>query len=332
MALILSNEDLHKLNPPMAGAVDVIERCCRIQASGDVVNHPRVHLAYPPGGTQGLRAGFGSKTLRVLPAIVPDFDAAGFRTYAMGPRRRNETHALLILFSFEDMTLLAIINDTWLHYLRTGAPAGVAAKYLARKDINTVGVLGTGKIARRALEAVACVRSIGNVEVFSPTAGHRRQFADDMSKLLGTPVDCCDDVASVVAGADILLTATNAYKPVFDGNQLKPGTLVISTAPGEIDIATIERSTLFSTWKDQSFHDQPPREPFKTLAEQGRLEEIEQRSFELHEAVTGNVSRRDQDEIITCLVPAASLWDPAVARWAYDLAKSRGIGREVNFL
>lgn len=332
MALILSNEDLYKLNPPMAGAVEVIEQCCRIQASGDVVNHPRVHLAYPPGGAQGRRAGFGSKTVRVLPAIVPGFDAAGFRTYAMGPRRRKETHALLILFSFEDMTLLAIINDTWLHYIRTGAPAGVAAKYLARKQIGTVGVLGTGKIARRALEAVACVKQIGNVKVFSPTAEHRAQFAEEMGAALKVPMDRCSDAQSVVADADIVITATNAYQPVFDGNELKPGTLIISTAPGEIDIATIERSTLFSTWKDQSFHDRPPREPFKTLAEQGRLEEIERRSFELHEAVTGKTSRRDHDEIITCLVPAASLWDPAIARWAYDLAKSQGVGSEVDFL
>jgi ornithine cyclodeaminase/alanine dehydrogenase-like protein (mu-crystallin family) len=255
MALILSREDLQKLNPPMSGAVDVIEKCCRIQASGDVTNHPRVHLAYPPTGESGKRAGFGSKTLRVLPAIVPGFDAAGFRTYAMGPRKRDETHALLILFSFEDMTLLAIIDDTWLHYIRTGAPAGVAAKYLAKEKIDTVGVLGSGRIARRAVEAVACARRFRRLKVYSPTAENRESYVKEMSALLKIEVEAHDDPRAVVQGAEIVVTATTAYKPVYDGSWLDPGTLVVTTAPGEIDVATVERSTIFATWKDQAFHD-----------------------------------------------------------------------------
>lgn len=317
----------------MAGAVDVIERCCRIQASGDVNNHPRVHLAYPPAGDTGKRAGFGQKTLRVLPAIVPGFDAAGFRTYAMGPRRRKETHALLILFSFEDMTLLAIIEDTWLHYIRTGAPAGVAAKYLAKKNIDTVGVLGSGRIARRAVEAVACVRRFRKLKVYSPTAENRDNYVKELSELLKIEVEGYDDAQAVAGACDLLITATSAYKPVYDGAWLEPGTLVISLAPGEIDLATVERSTLFATWKDQAFHDQPPREPFKTLAGQGKLAAIEARSHELHDAVTGKIKgRRNDDEIITCLVPASSLWDPAFARWAYDLAREKNLGQEIKFI
>lgn len=333
MALILSRTDLQTLNPPMRGAVDVIEQCCRIQASGDVTNHPRVHLAYPPSGESGRHAGFGKKTLRVLPAIVPAFDAAGFRTYAMGPRKRHETHALLLLWSFDDMTLLAIIDDTWLHYIRTGAPAGVAAKYLAKRDVSTVGVLGSGRIARRAVEAVACTRDFKKLHVFSPTAENRDAYVAEMRELLKVEVEGFDDAERVVRDSEILITATAAYKPVYDGRWLQPGALVITTAPGEIDVATVERSSLFATWKEQAFHDQPPREPFKTLSAQGKLAEIEARAHELHEAVSGQVpGRRDDNEIVTCLVPAASLWDPAFARWAYDLARAKGIGQEISFL
>lgn len=333
MALILTRTDLQTLNPPMRGAVEVIEQCCRIQASGDVTNHPRVHLAYPLTGESGRRAGFGSKTLRVLPAIVPGFDAAGFRTYAMGPRKRHETHALLVLFSFEDMTLLAIIDDTWLHYIRTGAPAGVAAKYLARQNVETVGVLGTGRIARRAVEAVACARPFRKLKVYSPTVENRLAYVKEMSELLQIEVEAHEGARSVFPGAEIIVTATAAYKPVYDGSWIEPGTLVITTAPGEIDAATVERSTVFSTWKEQAFHDQPPREPFKTLAAQGKLDAIEARSFELHDAVTGKVpGRRSDDEIVTCLVPASSLWDPAFARWAYDLARTKGLGQEIDFI
>lgn len=330
MALILSDADVKALNPPMRGAVEVIEQCCHLQASGDVTNHPRVHLAYPPSGASAKRAGFGDRTLRILPAIVPALDATGFRTYTIGPRKSQETSALLILFSFQDMTLKAIINDSWLHYIRTGAPAGVAAKHLARAEIDTVGVIGTGKIARRAVEAVACVRKLKRVKVFSPNREHRAGYAQEIGALLNIPVEPQRNAQSAVEGADILITATNAYRPVYDGNWLAPGTLVVSLAPGEVDVRTLERGRLFATWKDQALHDQPPREPFKTLAAQGRLAEFEEKCLDLHDAVVGTSPGRTSDtEIITCLVPASSIWDPAMASWTHDLARAQGIGKDV---
>lgn len=314
----------------MQGAVEVIEQCCRLQASGDVTNHPRVHLAYPPSGASVKRQGFGNRTLRVLPAIVPALDATGFRVYTIGPRKSSEASALLILFSFEDMTLKAIINDSWLHYIRTGAPAGVAAKYLARASIDTVGVIGSGRIARRAVEAVACVRKFTRVKVYSPNEERRLTYARAMRALLGVEVEPQESSKAAVEGADILITATNVYRPVYDGSWLAPGTLVISLAPGEIDVTTLERGKIFSTWKDQALHDSPPREPFKTLAAQGRLGEFETKCRELHDAVIGaSPGREREDEIITCLVPASSIWDPAMASWAYDLARAKGIGTDV---
>jgi ornithine cyclodeaminase/alanine dehydrogenase-like protein (mu-crystallin family) len=330
MALILSDADVKALNPPMRGAVEVIEECCRLQASGDLTNHPRVHLAYPPSGVSAKRQGFGNRTLRILPAIVPALDATGFRVYTIGPRKSSEASALLILFSFEDMTLKAIINDSWLHYIRTGAPAGVAAKYLARGQIDTVGVIGSGRIARRAVEAVACVRKFRRIKVYSPNEERRLAYARAMRGLLGVEVEPQEDSRSAIQGADILITATNAYCPVYDGSWLAPGTLVISLAPGEIDVTTLERGKIFATWKDQALHDIPPREPFKTLAAEGRLAEFETKCRELHDAVTGaSPGRESEDEIITCLVPASSIWDPAMASWAYGLARAKGIGTDV---
>lgn len=331
MVLILDDADVKTLKPPMRGAMEVIERCCHLQASGDVTNHPRVHLPYPPDGASDRRTGFGNRTLRILPAIVPGFNAAGFRTYTIGPRKSSEASALLVLFDFEDMTLKAIINDTWLHYIRTGAPAGVTAKYLARPKIDTVGVLGSGRIARRAAEAVACVRNFRSIKVYSPNPERRLRYAREMGPLLNVEVEPQEHPESVVRGSDILITATNAHRPVYDGNWLQPGVLVISLAPGEVDVTTLERGRLFATWKEQALHDRPPREPFKTLDAQGRLAEFEEKCQELHDVVIGALSGRTNDEeIITCLVPASSLWDPAMASWVYDLARAKGIGKEVS--
>jgi ornithine cyclodeaminase/alanine dehydrogenase-like protein (mu-crystallin family) len=331
MALILDDVAVKALNPPMREAIEVIEKCCRLQAAGEVTNHPRVHLPYPPTGASDRRAGFGNRTLRILPAIVPGFNAAGFRTYAIGPTKSSEASALLILFSFDDMTLKAIINDTWLHYIRSGAPAGVAAKYLARAAVDTVGVIGSGRIARRAAEAVGCVRKFRRIKVYSPNPEHRLSYAREIGERLNVEVEPQDNPMSAVRGVEILITATNAHRPVYDGNWLEPGVLVISLAPGEVDVRSLERGRLFATWKDQALHDRPAREPFKTLEAEGRLAEFEKKCQELPDVVSGTLPGRNNDEeIIVCLVPASCVWDPAIASWAYDLARAKGIGEEVS--
>ena len=86
MVLILNDADVKALNPPMDEAVQLIEKCFRIQASGDLTNHPRVHLPYPPSGISKRRAGFGDRFLRILPAIIPGAGVAGFRAFTVGPQ------------------------------------------------------------------------------------------------------------------------------------------------------------------------------------------------------------------------------------------------------
>jgi alanine dehydrogenase len=333
--LILNGADVKALNPPMDEAVHIIENCFRIQALGDLTNHPRVHLPYPPSGVSDRRAGFGDRFLRILPAIVPAAGAAGFRAFTVGPQDMpgmNATTDFLVLFGFEDMALKAIIDDLWVHYIRTGAPAGVVAKYLARSNIDTVGVIGTGRIGRRAVEAVACVRKFRRVKVYSPNPTHRQEYVEDMGRLLGVEVQAQDHAKAVVADADVLITATNAYRPVIDGDWLEPGMLVISMAPGELDVRAIERGRLFASWKQQAIYDTPKREPIKSFEAQGRFAEIEAKCCEFHDVVVNKIpGRLNDEEIIVCLVPASSIWDAAIARWLYDLARAKGVGTEVVF-
>jgi len=334
MVLILNDADVKALNPPMDEAVQLIEKCFRIQASGDLTNHPRVHLPYPPSGISKRRAGFGDRFLRILPAIIPGVGAAGFRAFTVGPQDMpgmNATTDFLVLFGFEDMTLKAIINDIWVHYIRTGAPAGVVAKYLARTSIDTIGIIGSGRIARRAAEAIACVRKFSRIKIYSPNSAHRQDYAATMAPLLEVEVEPHDNPNAVVKGVDILITATNAYRPVFNGDWLEPGVLVISMAPGEVDVRTLERGRVFASWKEQALNDTPKREPFKSLEAQGRYEEFEKRCCEFGDVVVNNVpGRLTEEEILVCLIPASSIWDPVLAGWLYDLARAKGIGTEVT--
>lgn len=142
---------------------------------------------------------------------------------------------------------------------RTAATSVAGLDALARDDATQVGVFGSGQQARNHLVALAQVRSLEHVNVYSPTTEHREAFADEMPAHVGAEIEAVDGPEQVISGADIVLTTTDASSPVFDGDLLEPGQTVLSivgsnielvesgNAPSprrEIDNRTVERSDL----------------------------------------------------------------------------------------
>jgi len=140
----------------------------------------------------------------------------------------------------------------------------MAIDHIARPDAARLGLFGTGKQARCALEAIAAVRPIRHVKVYSPSAEHRASFVGDMAGN-GIEVIAVDDARAVVDGADIICCATTAMKPVFDGDWLDNGQLVVSIANSdvtnkrsEVDRRTYERASaiVINDWESVIDNDQ----------------------------------------------------------------------------
>ena len=115
----LSGGDAHK------EAVAVIERVLQQQSAGTTHHLKRTTMAHPqyPGHLW--------HNIRILPGMAPELGAAAVRLYS-GFRGTNQSE-IICLFDWKDMRMTAIISDVFLHAIRTAAPYGVAAKYLARK-------------------------------------------------------------------------------------------------------------------------------------------------------------------------------------------------------
>src|SRR5256714_14441570 len=75
---------------------------------------------------------------------------------------------LLFLFSTKDATPVAMINDGHLQHMRVGGGAGLGVKYLSRADRHSVGMIGSGGMARTYLDAFCPGREIRKVKVYSP--------------------------------------------------------------------------------------------------------------------------------------------------------------------
>jgi ornithine cyclodeaminase/alanine dehydrogenase-like protein (mu-crystallin family) len=125
-------------------------------------------------------------------------------------------------------------------------------------------LFGTGKQARNALEAIALVRPIERVNVYSPDAEHRSALARDLSRD-GLAVNAVEDARAAVRDADIVCCATSAMKAVFDGEWLDDGQLVVSIANSdvtnkrsEVDRRTYERArcVIVNDWESVIDNDQ----------------------------------------------------------------------------
>ncbi len=270
MTIIITDEDVRRLLP-MRDCIEAMRTAFRDFADGSAVNRPRmrylakhpdperrylanVHVgAVPSAGIACVRA--GSQIMR------PPSAARERRTYE-NPQAFN--WGFVILFSIETAEPLALLHEFHLSGMRVGATTAVAVDEIARADAEVLGLFGTGKQARSALEAIALVRPIRRVHVYSPSAEHRALFARDMSRD-GLAVVAVSEPREAVRGADVICCATTAMKPVFDGDWLEDGQLVVSIANSdvtnkrsEVDRRTYERATcvIINDWESVVDNDQ----------------------------------------------------------------------------
>jgi len=115
---------------------------------------------------------------------------------------------------------LAVMEGARLTALRTAAASAVAAKALAARRSLTLGILGSGVLARSHAQMMRLVRPIETIKVWSPTSAHARACAIDIGG------QACDTAEEAVRGSDIVCTVTNAQTPVLLGRWLKPGAFV----------------------------------------------------------------------------------------------------------
>ena len=149
---------------------------------------------------------------------------------------------LVLLFSTENGEPLAILPDGVMQRMRVGAANGLGVKYLARKDANTVGILGSGWQAGAQLMAACAVRKISSIRCFSPTKANREAFATQMSALLGVEVVPVDQPEDAIKGADIVMCASNSLDNIFFERWVVPGVHLTSIKQPEIEVKALKRA------------------------------------------------------------------------------------------
>jgi alanine dehydrogenase len=270
VTIIITDDDVKRLLS-MEDCIEAMRVAFRDFANGTAVNRPRMrYLAQHPDPERkylanvhvGAVPSFGIACVRAGSQIIKPPSATNVRRLYENPQPFN--WGIVILYSIETAEPLALLHEFHLSGMRVGATTGVAVDRIARKDASTLGLLGTGKQARSALEAVALVRAISRVNVYSPSAEHREAFAREMTRN-GMEVVAAANSRAAVVGADIVCCATTAMMPVFDGDWLEDGQFVVSIANSdvtnkrsEVDRRTYERasSIIVNDWESVIDNDQ----------------------------------------------------------------------------
>jgi ornithine cyclodeaminase/alanine dehydrogenase-like protein (mu-crystallin family) len=94
---------------------------------------------------------------------------------------------------------------------------------MARADASVLGILGSGGMARAHVAAIAAVRQLDRVQIYSPTRKNREQFAREMAEIHSVEAVAVDAPEAAYAGADIVSSCASAIGPVIFGKHLMPG-------------------------------------------------------------------------------------------------------------
>jgi alanine dehydrogenase len=216
---------------------------------------------------------------------------------------------------------------------KTGAAGAVGVGALAREDAATLALIGSGAQARGQLRAAATVRDLDRVDVFSPTEQHRNDFAGEMNKELDATVGAVASSAAAIEGADIVVTATNATEPVFDGDRLEAGTHV--TAMGqydrdkrEVDATTVSRAKYVPDLRGRIEQDAGA---YIQAVAAGAIGEDHIHAA-LGEVVAGVEPGRESAEEITLFDSGGTAIETvAAAAMLYERARDAGLGEQLSF-
>ncbi|MBE0635325.1 ornithine cyclodeaminase family protein, partial [Candidatus Bipolaricaulota bacterium] len=219
--IYLNQRDVIATGVDMAVAIEAVEDAFRHHMAGKTI------LPYKTVVDLGeIERGRGN----AMPGYVGgDYEALGIKWIAGFPQnpRKNGLPRATGFFILNDSWTgvpLSVMDCTWLSALRTGAVTGAGAKVLARKDSESVAIIGAGVQGRTQLEALlVALPGLRTVRAFDINRQTSERFAEDMSAAYGLDVTAVDSAEEAVVGADIIVTVTVANEPIVKDAWIKPG-------------------------------------------------------------------------------------------------------------
>jgi ornithine cyclodeaminase/alanine dehydrogenase-like protein (mu-crystallin family) len=217
--LYLSQADVTKVNLDMATVINLLESAFREKGAGKVEMPPKPGIHTMPDAF-----------IHAMPAYIPLLQSAGIKWVSGYPENQKRglpyISGLLILNDAETGIPYAVMDCSWITAYRTGAASALAAKFLARPESKTVGILACGVQGRTNLEAMKVVFPIQRAYAYDIHPDRQQNYVTEMSKKLGIEVIGVQEPKQAVEASDIVVTSGPIFKhpsPTIQKDWLKPG-------------------------------------------------------------------------------------------------------------
>ena len=340
----------------MAGCVEAMEDAMRLLATGDYI------MGGPNRNSHGIKlyfdkesefpnkpvAGPDRRFMALVAYLGGEYNVCGTKWY--GSNIKNTERGLPR--SIHTITLndpdtggpLCIMVGGLISASRTGAMAGVGAKYLIGSDSSVFTQIGVGVIGRACCEAIltACP-NIKELRIVDLSEKAAVDAVSDFSSRFDIKAYVCRDTEEAIKGSDIINFANSgSVDPELKLEWLAPGSTVLTVADFPLDPAVMRSMTIaVDNWEmfKSYVHEAlalPPEEKkdngdlIDTLTDEVSKGGIREEDLvHLSRVVNDRESFRRDEKPLLCIIEGMCIEDVAWGYRVYQNAKARGLGVEL---
>lgn len=358
--LYLSEQDMITAGvKDMGKCVEVMEDMMLTLQKGDYVMGGENHnshgcmVTFPDNPEfDGMPKNGEDRRFMAMPAYLGgNFKMAGMKWYGSNIENRKQglpRSILMMMLNDKDTGApLALMSANLLSAYRTGAIPGVGAKYLARKDSDTVAIIGPGVMGKTSLSAFVSVcpnlktvkikgRGQKSIESFTEFV---KQECPQIENII-----VCETMEEAVRDSDIISTTTSVGNkekefPFIDDAWIKKGALICMPSAARFNESfyvepdtrlVVDNYKLYEAWADE--YPYPSYDPVQVVGAKFmdllhdnkiRREDI----IDIADVITGVMQgRRNDEERIIYSVGGMPVEDIAWGKTVYENARKLGIG------
>jgi len=317
--LYLSKNDVAAAGVKIKEIIDILGSAMAERGRGKAPMPPKTNL-YLQGNKSYVNA---------MPAYIPALRAAGLKWVSAFPDNPQKglpyVNGLIILNDPGTGMPLAIMDAVWITTYRTGAATALSARFLARKNAKTLGILGCGVQGDANARALASEFQLTTIFAYDPQPGKSRAFAKATQEALGIETISVDTPKAAVKDCDIVVTCGPITKPPHA--TIQPGWL----APGAF-ASLVDYDAYWHAGALREIHrfctDDTPQ--FLRYKELGYFPEGPPIHADLGQLAAGlKPGRTSAREKTGAANLGSAVFDMATAALVYERAKEKGLGQQL---
>lgn len=327
--LFLKQEDVIKAGLlDMRQIIAAVEKTYSLLGQGFIKNPPKVRTRIPD--EEHWTSFFNS-----MPCYIGgDVNIAGVK-WAAESKKNVAVPGLplgidiTIISDPETVLPLCVLDGTLITAMRTGAVAGVLAKYTASKSAKTAALIGAGVIGRTAVMAICeAVPSLEEIILCDLDITKAEAVSKEFAGKYNIKITPSTDSESASKRSQVIVTETTAGSPFLKPSWVEKGATVINMGSNEVELDVVRQAdaVFVDYWTQMVTY------MGKAVAQLHAKGEMEKEDVvEISELVLNQKpGRTGEDQTLFCASMGIGALDIMIGYSLFQNAKKMGIGTKLN--